>query len=160
MEYGWNGITKMAGISPKTYFMWNGWNPPRMIWIPYGFLVECGGRVKTSTTPWLCMNLLRRWLDKNNPVVQILVWQWNASNLALQKIWLLITYMCEIAVRTPTWIQWLGQPHDHRGVNKRWTVQFFFSHLLHTYVIRSSTIARSEGWCWIFAGWSLGCIVT
>ena len=50
VEYGWNGITKMAGISPKTYSisMWNGWNPPRIIWIPYGFLVECGGRVKTS----------------------------------------------------------------------------------------------------------------
>ena len=28
--------------------MWNGWNPPGMIWIPYGFPVECGGRVKTS----------------------------------------------------------------------------------------------------------------
>ena len=48
VEYRWNGITKMAGISPKTYSMWNGWNPPGMIWIPYGFLVECGGRVKTS----------------------------------------------------------------------------------------------------------------
>jgi len=50
VEYGWNGITKMAGISPKTYSMWNRWNPPGMIWIPYGFLVECGGRVKTLET--------------------------------------------------------------------------------------------------------------
>ena len=48
VEYRWNGITKMAGISPKTYSMWNGWNPPGMMWIPYGFPVECGGRVKTS----------------------------------------------------------------------------------------------------------------
>ena len=49
VEYRWNGITKMAGISPKTYSMWNGWNPPGMIWIPYGFPVECRGRVKTSS---------------------------------------------------------------------------------------------------------------
>ena len=48
MEYRWNEITKMAGISPKTYSIWNGWNPPGMIWIPHGFHVECGGRVKTS----------------------------------------------------------------------------------------------------------------
>jgi len=52
IEYRWNGITKMAGISPKTYSMWNGWNPPGMIWIPYGFPVECGGRVKTSDGGW------------------------------------------------------------------------------------------------------------
>jgi len=48
VEYRWNRITKMAGISPKTYSIWNGWNPPGMIWIPHGFHVECGGRVKTS----------------------------------------------------------------------------------------------------------------
>ena len=52
----------MAGISPKTYSMWNGWNPPGMIWIPYGFLVECGGRVKTWSEQrragWLCSIVL------------------------------------------------------------------------------------------------------
>ena len=47
MDSRWNGITKMAGISPKTYSIWNGWNPPGMVWIPHGFHVECGGRVKT-----------------------------------------------------------------------------------------------------------------
>jgi len=30
----------MAGISPKTYSMWNGWNPPGMIWIPCGMWGE------------------------------------------------------------------------------------------------------------------------
>jgi hypothetical protein len=48
VEYGWNGITKMGGIPAKTYSIWNGWNPSGMTWIPHGFHVECGGRVKTS----------------------------------------------------------------------------------------------------------------
>ena len=48
VEYRWNGSTKMAGISPKIYSTWNGWNPPGIIWIPHGIHVECGGRVKTS----------------------------------------------------------------------------------------------------------------
>jgi hypothetical protein len=48
MDSKWNGMTKMAGITPKTYSIWNGWNPPGMIWNPHGFHVECGGRVKTS----------------------------------------------------------------------------------------------------------------
>jgi len=50
VEYRWNGITKMAGISPKTYSIWNGWNPPGMIWIPHGFHVEYAGTVKTSNS--------------------------------------------------------------------------------------------------------------
>jgi len=48
VEYAWKKITKIGGVSPKTYFIWNGWNPSGMTWIPHGFHVECGGRVKTS----------------------------------------------------------------------------------------------------------------
>jgi hypothetical protein len=48
VEYAWKKITKMGGVSPKTYSIWNGWNPFGMTWIPHGFHVECGGRVKTS----------------------------------------------------------------------------------------------------------------
>ena len=44
----WDGIIKMARIPPKTYSIWNGWNPSGMTWIPHGFHVECGGMVKTS----------------------------------------------------------------------------------------------------------------
>ena len=51
VEYRWNESTKMAGISPKIYSIWNGWNPPGIIWIPHGIHVECGGRVKTSKPP-------------------------------------------------------------------------------------------------------------
>jgi hypothetical protein len=44
----WNGITKIGEIPAKTYSIWNEWNLPEKTWIPYGFHVECGGRVKTS----------------------------------------------------------------------------------------------------------------
>ena len=43
----WDGMTKMARIPPKTYSIWNRWNPSGMTWIPDGFHVECLGRVKT-----------------------------------------------------------------------------------------------------------------
>jgi len=49
MDSRWNGITKMAGIPAKKYSIWNGWNPSGMSWIPHGFHVEYGGRVKTSS---------------------------------------------------------------------------------------------------------------
>jgi hypothetical protein len=48
VEYAWNKNTNLGEISSKTYFIWNGWNPSGMTWIPPGFHVECGGRVKTS----------------------------------------------------------------------------------------------------------------
>ena len=42
MDSRWDGMAEMAVIPAKTYSIWNGWNP-------YGFHVENGGRVKTST---------------------------------------------------------------------------------------------------------------
>jgi hypothetical protein len=46
-----HGITKMSGIPAKTYSIWNEWNPSGMTWIPHGFHVKYGGRVKTSFEP-------------------------------------------------------------------------------------------------------------
>ena len=36
----WDGMTKMAGIPPKTYSIWNRWNPSGMTWIPLGFHID------------------------------------------------------------------------------------------------------------------------
>jgi hypothetical protein len=32
VEYAWNKNTNLGGISPKTYSIWNRWNPSGMTW--------------------------------------------------------------------------------------------------------------------------------
>jgi hypothetical protein len=36
VEYAWNKNTNLGEISPKIYFIWNGWNPSGMTWISHG----------------------------------------------------------------------------------------------------------------------------
>ena len=40
VEYKWNGITKLSGITAKTYSIWNVRNPCGMTWNPHGFHMD------------------------------------------------------------------------------------------------------------------------
>ena len=40
VEYKWNGITKLSGITAKTYSIWNVWNPSGIMWNPCGIRGE------------------------------------------------------------------------------------------------------------------------
>jgi hypothetical protein len=52
VEYAWNKNTNLGGISPKTYSIWNGWNPSGMTWIPCGMWGQ-GKDLKSSAESML-----------------------------------------------------------------------------------------------------------